>query len=310
MRYIKYIFFLLSVCIIVLFLVFKLYIRGYNEYYSFDNEHMNEIIDGKSYYDILFIGSSRAMHHFNPRIVDSLTGLSSYNAGIDGANLLEINMTLECYLKSHPAPKIIFADIAINSFAIKKLPFFNPNNYYQFLDKPLVFEALRPYEKVYLFKYLPFLQLTQSNDLLKQNAILGYAGRTDPLTNINYKGFVDYGTDTLVLPLKKQYFMNYEIDQQGIDIFHKMINTCKEKNIKLIFIYAPEYHPEEDTYNPDFFPTIKSVSKAADVPFLDFRNNKVFENHKLFINEHHLNHYGVKIYSAMIAEEVKNALNR
>jgi hypothetical protein len=283
--------------------------RGYNKYYSFDKEHFDEIIDGKSYSEILFIGSSRAMHNINPRIVDSLTGLHSYNAGIDGANLLEINLVLECYLKSHPAPKIILADIAINSFAIKKLPFFNPNHYYQFLNKPLVFEALRPYERVYLFKYLPFLQLTQSNDLLKQNAILGYAGRTDPLTSISYKGFVDYGTDTLHLPLKKTYFMNYEIEQRGIDILKEMINICKQNDIKLIFTYAPEYHPEEDTYNPDFFPTIKNISKAADIPFLDFRNNKVFENHKLFINEHHLNHYGVEIFSTMIAEEVKDALN-
>jgi hypothetical protein len=270
---------------------------------------MNEIIGGKSYYDILFIGSSRAMHNFNPRIVDSLTGMTSYNAGIDGANLLEMNLVLNCYLKNHPPPKIIFADIAINSFAIKKLPFFNPNQYYQFLNSPLVFEALRPYERVYLFKYFPFLQLTQSNDLLKQNSILGYIGRSDPLTKLSYKGFVDYGTDTLLLPLKKTYFMNYEIEQQGIDILEGVIKTCKQNNIKLIFTYAPEFHPEEGTYNPDFFPTIKSVSKTADIPFLDFRNNQVFENHKLFINEHHLNHYGVEIYSAIIAEEVKNALN-
>ena len=83
-----------------------------------------------------------------------------------------------------------------------------------------------------------------------------------------------------------------------------MIKTCKQNNIKLIFTYAPEFSPEEETYNPAFFPTINSISKSANVPFLDFRNKKIFNNHKLFKDEHHLNHYGVEIYSTMIAEEI------
>jgi hypothetical protein len=37
-------------------------------------------------YDVLFLGSSRAEMHFNPKVFDEITGLNSYNMGMSGAS--------------------------------------------------------------------------------------------------------------------------------------------------------------------------------------------------------------------------------
>jgi hypothetical protein len=285
--------------------IYHLYIKGYNKYYSFDREHLNEIIYGKSYHDILFIGSSRTMHQVNPKLVDSITQLDSYNAGIEAANLLEMNLILECYLKNHKPPKLLVADLAISCFAIKRLPFFNPNLYYQYLDNENVYKALTPYKHVSLLKYFPFLQLTEANDLLKQNAILGYLKKKDPSTKVFYKGYADYGTDTLADPSHRKDISNYPIDNEGIAFLKNIVRICQQKKIDLVFTYAPEYNPDNHLYNPNFFPTISNLCVTCNIPFWDFRNEKICNNHRLFIGEHHLNHFGAEIYSKIIAGYIK-----
>ena len=308
MRYLKYLIVFSCSSFVILYLLYRLYIIGYNKYYSYEYKHINEIVNGRTANDILFIGSSRTVHHINPKLIDSITGMGSYNAGVDGANLLEMSLILKSYLNSHPPPQILFIDLAISSFAIDSLPFRDPNLYYQHLNNQIIYKGLKPYKRVFLFKYLPFTLFTEANDLLKQNSIRGYIGESDPLTKKSYKGFVDYGPDTLALPLKKRYRINYPIEKKGKALLQEMVSICKKKNIQPIFTYAPEYQPEEKDYNPKLFPTIKEISSSYNIPFVDFRTERVFENHRLFKNEHHLNHYGVEIYSAMIANEIKISL--
>src|SRR5687767_3533259 len=109
MKYVKLLIIVPLACLLVLTVLYSFYSKGYERYYSFEHERMKEIIEGKNNYDILFIGSSRTYYQVNPRIVDSITKLSSFNAGSDAANLLEMNLFLQCYLKSHQAPKVVVA---------------------------------------------------------------------------------------------------------------------------------------------------------------------------------------------------------
>src|SRR5215204_4792803 len=126
MRYLKFLVVFLCSSSLILSILYWLYIIGYNRYYSYDYKHINEIVNGRTANDILFIGSSRTVHHINPKLIDSITGMRSYNAGVDGANLVEMSLIFKSYLNSHPPPKILFIDLSISSFAIDSLPFRDP----------------------------------------------------------------------------------------------------------------------------------------------------------------------------------------
>jgi len=49
-------------------------------------DKFNEVFHQKNYHELIFVGSSRAECHFNPRVFDSITGLNSYNIGVSGSN--------------------------------------------------------------------------------------------------------------------------------------------------------------------------------------------------------------------------------
>jgi hypothetical protein len=231
MRYLKYFILVLLVGVGLLDLVYVLFRRGYNQYNNFEQARLKTIFNGNEQHDALFIGSSRTYYHVNPRIIDSVMHLTSYNAGIDGANLLETNLILNAYLASHPAPKMVVADLSTPAFDIQEKSIFNPNIYYPFLNNKIVFNFLKPYKRVHMLRYLPFLQITECDDFLREGALEGLLGNRKPLAP-NYKGYLESGRDTIPLPFKITYLTtNYPVNQKGREILLEMINTCREKYI-------------------------------------------------------------------------------
>lgn len=308
MRYIKYFTAVIILCVALLSILYHFYQRGYDKFYSFEKDRMEEIILGKKNHDIIFLGTSRTYHHVNPRIIDSLTQMDSYNAGIDGGNLIEINLALQAYLKNHTPPKLIVADISLLCFAVKRQPFYDPNIYYEFLNNQIIYEALRPYKKVFLLKNLPFVRFAEADDLLRENAMLGLLGRKNVDDKYHYKGFLPYGRDTLELPLKRKYQLKYDIEKNGVDLLNNIIVTCKQRNIKIVLTYAPEYDSKNQNLNDNFFPTLTKIAASQKIPLWDYRNEKICTNHRLFRDEHHLNEIGSAIFSERLANDVKKIL--
>jgi hypothetical protein len=305
MKYFKSLIIVSFFCILILALVYRIYKNGYERFYSFEYDHLNEIVRGKLDYDILFLGSSRTYYQVNPKIIDSVTNLNSYNAGLPGANLLECKLVLQCYLYSHRPPKMIVVDIAENAFDIKKRPFWNPTIYYPFLNNPVVFDALKPYEHVYLLKYLPFVRFVEADDMSKQNSFLGYFQKKSVENKESYKGYLSFSSDTIALPFKRKYpNISFTIEPKGVASLEQIATVCRNNNIKLIFTFAPVYDGKNLIINPDFFPTIEKVSSLYNIHFWNYKNHSIWNNHKLFVEELHLNPTGVNLYSRILAQNI------
>jgi hypothetical protein len=306
MRYLRYLLLVLLVGVGLLDLVYVVFRRGYNKYNEFEQARLNHILNDTAYHDAIFIGSSRTYYHINPKIMDTVMKLNSFNAGIDGANLLETNLILNGYLASHPAPKYVIADLSTPAFNIQQSCIFNANIYYPYLSNKIVFNTLEPYKRVRLLRYFPFLQITECDDFLRQGAVAGILGKTRPL-DPQYKGYIESGRDTIPLPFKITYLTtNYPVNKKGTDLLLTIINTCRKNNIRLIITYAPIYRRHDEELNPQFFPTLKTICDTTGTPFLNYRDIALSQNHRLFRDELHLNRFGADIYSRMLA----NDLNR
>ena len=107
--------------------------QGLNKFYIHKEERLNEIFKNDTNHDILFIGSSRTHTTINPKIVDSICNSNSYNAGVEGGNLLEFKMTWDAYLENHPAPRVLVLTLDINSFDLSR-KFFNYTQYFSYLN--------------------------------------------------------------------------------------------------------------------------------------------------------------------------------
>jgi hypothetical protein len=308
MRYLRYLLLVLMVGVGLLDLVYVVFRKGYNKYNEFEQTRLNHIFNDTTYHDALFIGSSRTYYHINPQIIDTVMKLNSFNAGIDGANLLETTLILNGYLASHPAPKYVVADLSTPAFDIQPLSVFNANIYYPFLNNKIVFNTLKPYKRVNLLRYFPFLQITECDDFLRQGAVAGIMGGTKPL-DPQYKGYLESGHDTIPLPFKITYLKTeYAINKKGTDLLLQMINTCRKNNIRLIITYAPIYLRHDEKMNPKFFPTLQNICDTTGTTFLNYRDITLSKNHRFFRDELHLNRFGADIYSRMLARDLNRVI--
>ena len=62
-------------------------------------------------YNALVLGSSRAEMHTDTKLLDSLTGLNTFNAGVSGASTRMAYIVLKSYLQNSKMPKTIFLEI-------------------------------------------------------------------------------------------------------------------------------------------------------------------------------------------------------
>lgn len=305
MRFIKYSVLVVLLCVLVLLGLYHFYKIGYERYYEGDYSRLNEILKGTEKHDVLFIGSSRTIYHVNPKVVDSVARLNTFNAGMAGATILESKMILEAYLDSHKPPSFAVLDLHRSSFSMDERPFWNPTLYYPFLDNPVVYNSLKPYEHVFLVKHLPFFRFIEADDVSKENSFVAYFDSTKKDTSHIYKGYVQYSSDTIALPFKRMFGVNtYPIQDKGLKVLEDIIDICKKNKIQLVFTFAPVYDPDTDPLNPNFFPTVERYAKAYNIPFWNYKYDTNFSDHRLFREELHLNKIGADLFSEDIARRL------
>jgi hypothetical protein len=160
-----------------------------------------------------------------------------------------------------------------------------------------------------MFKYLPFTQITEADDILRQSTFWGNFGKQSFSDDATYRGFRPRNNDTLQFPLRRVYLVtNFGIEEEGITYLKETIELCQEKGIKVVLTFAPVYQLNEKELNPEFFPTINKIAAAYNIPFWNYKDDKIGAYHKLFSDEIHLNNSGIYIYSAMLGKDINNHL--
>ena len=71
----------------------------------------NEIFKDNLDYDMLIMGNSRGFSHFNPRIIDSICHVNSYNLGLGGYPINAQVSEYHCYKAHNGIPKTIVQQV-------------------------------------------------------------------------------------------------------------------------------------------------------------------------------------------------------
>lgn len=289
-----------------LYLLNKAYQYGNSKYYRHEMSRLDVLVNPDFYADILFIGSSRTHVHNNPKIIDSITHLSSYNFGVEGGNLIEMNLWLQVYLQKHRKPKMVVLDLPAFAFDTDLRKIFKYPIYFPYMSNDIIYSTLQKYYQVHLYKYLPFLELMEVDDYNKFNAVKGLMGNEDPSTNVyNYKGYIENGTDSIRFGIPAKHGTNaFEMNSLGKELLNTIIDTCRNQHIQLVITYAPEYYDTNYTNMVSFFDYINKVTKMNQLPFWDYRNSPISKNSTFFLNPGHLNKFGAAAFSEELAHDI------
>lgn len=288
--------------------------KGLKKYLVHTDDKLNSILVDTTAYEILFVGSSRTHSNIDPKIVDSITGLRSYNAGFDGANMYEFKTLIDGYLQKHRSPTFLVLNIDLFSFDTRR-KLFNYTNYLPYSSNASIDSVLCQNEHYsIMYRYLPFFYLSELDDFSKRNAVKGWRGATELAQGaIRYKGFLSLGTsvlDTTGIHIPKE---TMRIDTGAVSDLQKIIHLCKQEKINLFFTYAPEYRAmwQRNVTNAEFvFDKINGIAANDHIPFLRYDTVTLCNNAAWFYNVRHLNLYGARLFSAMIANDIVGLENK
>ncbi len=293
-------------------LSFVLMKYGIDKYEATRKDKLSELLLKSTNYDLLFIGSSRTHLTVNPRIIDSVCGVNSYNAGIEGGNLFEFNMMLQAYLENHPAPKWMVLTLDLHSF-VSDYNFFEHIQYFSFTKNKVIHQYLnRNGHPTLQLKLFPFLELTEYDDNTKGYFIKGLLGQSRiPAGDFQYKGYLSNTQQQIVAAGSPVKLQKIEMSESRKKFLADILTTCKKNNINLVFTYAPEYKQllqAAYTNRSEVFEYINTVAAESNIPFFRDDSLSICNDPTLFVNAGHLNRKGADLYSIILAGQLKKVI--
>ena len=242
-----------------------------------DNYISNEAKD-----DILVLGSSRAVHHYNSKMLEDTLGLSCYNCGQDGAGII-LSYGRLLMIKERHQPKMVIVDVNPSYDLLT-----NDNHKYLgwlklHYDKQVlhpIFNSVDETERIKMISYL-----YRYNSKFIQNLYVFFTGNAH---DGGVKGFRPQKGNIDKMKIKElDEKPVYEYDSLKIEYIHKLIK--ESVSMKLFFVVSPIWYGM-DTLQ---FQPVKEICSEKGIPFIDFSNNpKYVHQDKWFKDGVHMNERG------------------
>ncbi len=294
--------------VILLFGIVFAFDRGLGSIFEYVANHIKVGSQGKDNYicdsaseDILIFGSSRAVHHYNAKLIEDSLGMSCFNCGEEGNGIILDYGRLIMNLKRHQ-PKIIIVDIS-QGFDIEK----NDNHKYlgwlkSRYDYDGIKDIFEDVDKTEKYKMLSMIYRYNSRYL--QNLFVYFTGKANSSA---IKGYVPKNgrIDKMLIrknPVNEQCLI--EVDSLKICYLRKFIHACKDT--KLFFVVSPIYYgASEKQYEP-----VYKICRQQNIPFFFFANDAKYVGcEDYFKDGTHMNSVGADEFTRDLISKLKTLNN-
>lgn len=255
----------------------------------------NEYICNGTSEDILVMGSSRAIHHYNPAVIDTVTGMSCYNCGQDGNGVIlnygRLHMILQRY-----RPRVIIYDVMPEYDLLagddnrKYLGWLRP--YYDRDGIAAVFAAVDPMEK-----YKMMSRMYRYNSRFVQLL----SDCVHPMESDGQNGFrpLDEEMDTMRVGVQPGAG-DAAFDPVKLSFMNKLLDEAR--GIRVVMVVSPCWNGMDTTV----LTPVREMCREREIPFLDFSNDpKYLHNNAYFADGTHLNARGAMEFSRDVASRLK-----
>lgn len=238
--------------------------------------------------EILILGSSRANHHYNCRLIADKFGKNVYNAGIDGTNLLYSRCVLQRVLE-RTIPDLVILELNVgclfngNTVDIKHCRLFADTNtlFEQVVCKYDMSQCLY----INAYRYNSSILNILSNVFLRRN------NRSDG------NGFVPLANTNLYSGSDWEYRnINGTLNKNTVDEFILILDIAKAYGFGLVVASSPvRFMYNSDNTSTE---TVKHLCDEYGVIFLDNSQLPYFKKHDEYIKDaNHLTGDGADVYT-------------
>lgn len=288
-------------------------INGYNqsrwnEFYALPKDSL----------DIVFLGSSHSYCTFDPEIIDSKLGTSSYQLGMPLQHMDSTYYTMRevlNYQKPCLAVVEVYWDMMDDEFELTQAGYLFQVMKNKELEGEYISEVFPLSEKikynVYAMRYQKDYFAYRTNELKEQteqkyNVALPVAQKQNGEEKYRSKGYT--WCNYTMLPdefdktnqFKGLDGSKWKINKTQQKYLEKLVKLCRDNNCDVVFVTAPIANVSMDYIKNygSIHDTFANIATELDVPYIDY-NYVNAENDLLktenFRDDAHLNHSGVEI---------------
>lgn len=271
----------------------------------------NDIYDGAIKSEVVVYGSSRAMVHFDPKIISDSLNVRSYNLGLNGHNFWLQYFRHKELLKHNKRPKLIIHSVDIFTL-VKRKDLFQMQ---QFLPYMLYNNEIEEWTKDYHgYEAVDFrIPLIRYYGQFKTigNALKVISGN-ESRDSLRYNGFVyrnQAWNDDLVRAREKYPNFRAIIDTASVLLFDQYLRECLSNGIALVFVYTPEYIEGQDFVKnrQEVIDLFAMFSEKYNIPFLDYSDNPISYQKEYFYNASHLNGKGAQLFTSILIHDMNQS---
>jgi hypothetical protein len=273
----------------------------------------NRMMQGQVNADIVITGSSRALRHYDPRLIQATTGLTAFNLGRNGSQT-DVQLTvLKTYLEHNRKPRLVIHNLDAFSFVTTR-QVFDPAQYVSYLSDPVLYENMRKINpNIWKSRYLPLYGYVV--DDMNFTWVRGLEGFFGIYPRENYfSGFNpearDWTDDFQKFKATNPHGVNFAIESAGVKDVEQLIQLCQQNGIQLIFVYSPEYSGMQPLTNDraEIFARFHELADRYHVPLWDYSDWEHSGDQAYFYNSQHLNASGAEAFSFDLAARLHKYL--
>jgi len=267
---------------------------------GYPQQTWREIRSGEMDADVVILGTSRGLEHYDPYILDSVTNHRFYNLGMGGYAVNNGLMKYHCYCRHNPQPKYVLVDVDHIWFHLDKAWHEHQSEQYLplFYEKELRADLLTMGYS-WTDAYIPLYRYWGYQTHIKRGLftclhlsnycdIPAYKGHApDPgswsMDNLQFKDSIP-GT----------------MQVEGQQLFEKFLQECHDDSVQVILATSPRYYrcTEMTTHRAEEQKYIDSLCQQYNLPYLDYATAYWLCKDSMFFNAGvHLTPEGTKIFS-------------
>ena len=244
---------------------------------------------------VLFMGSSRCLHHYVPAVFEKEFNKSCFNTGIWGIKNIYYHYGLLGNILSRYTPQTIIFDIhpcdwlntpySGKERATSLAPYCGMSKTCD--DMLKLSGEYWPYRLSTVYRYTGSLP----------NLLAGKLGTMDK----SLKGWkpMNGRLDTTGLKVEEYPF---PVDSERVSLLKHFIDDCQRHHIQLILTVSPMYVCSKK----DVFKLPRDLAAQYHIPFIDHYCDTSFTGHsEYFYDFGHMNRRGAELYSEQLAKELK-----
>jgi len=275
---------------------------------------LNRAMSGKVNAAIVVNGSSRALVHYDPRIIEDATGQSAYNLGMNGV-LTDIQLpVLKAYLRHNSGTKLVIQNL--DAFSLKATgpgEIYDVPLYVPYLDDPELYRGLLAIDPaVWKWRHIPLYGYTvEDTRFTWTRGLLAFVGVQPPEDYI--KGFnprhLSWTGDFEAFRASVGRGITYTVQAKAAADLEALIDATRSTGAEILFVYSPEYFEAQGLVlnRAEILAAFAALAARRGVEFWDYSGSSISRDRRLFYNSQHLNADGAALFSEELSRRLASS---